>query len=187
MAPRKDQMRIIRQDAGFSAKLGFGGMAVPPAEVDRPSAMPLAPVSSQSDAKPEQPGTRAPTPQVIPQGGVGGHDAEADERRKKIAQDVKKDGGTDNKSLQAFIKQSGLEKDFFDKDGNQIMGLNLVANNSKNADPNNQKLKDAGHWVLDINDASAGELVSRAPCAAGCRPSPVGTRPPRCASPPARA
>jgi hypothetical protein len=25
MAPRKDTMRIIRQDAGFSAKLGFGG------------------------------------------------------------------------------------------------------------------------------------------------------------------
>jgi hypothetical protein len=27
MAPRKDIMRIIRQDAGFSAKLGFGGAA----------------------------------------------------------------------------------------------------------------------------------------------------------------
>ena len=27
MAPRKDMMRIIRQDAGFSAKLGFGGAA----------------------------------------------------------------------------------------------------------------------------------------------------------------
>ena len=27
MAPRKDMMRIIRQDAGFSAKLGFGGNA----------------------------------------------------------------------------------------------------------------------------------------------------------------
>lgn len=27
MAPRKDMMRIIRQDAGFSAKLGFGGLA----------------------------------------------------------------------------------------------------------------------------------------------------------------
>lgn len=27
MAPRKDMMRIIRQDAGFSAKLGFGGIA----------------------------------------------------------------------------------------------------------------------------------------------------------------
>ena len=26
MAPRKDMMRIIRQDAGFSAKLGFGGI-----------------------------------------------------------------------------------------------------------------------------------------------------------------
>jgi len=83
MAPRKDQMRIIRQDAGFSAKLGFGGMAVPPAEVDRPSAMPLAPVSSQSDAKPEQPGTRAPTPQVIPQGGVGGQPTRSREEARK--------------------------------------------------------------------------------------------------------
>ena len=27
MAQRKDMMRIIRQDAGFSAKLGFGGNA----------------------------------------------------------------------------------------------------------------------------------------------------------------
>ena len=27
MAQRKDMMRIIRQDAGFSTKLGFGGMA----------------------------------------------------------------------------------------------------------------------------------------------------------------
>jgi hypothetical protein len=25
MAQRKDRMRILRQDAGFSAKLGFGG------------------------------------------------------------------------------------------------------------------------------------------------------------------
>lgn len=31
MAPRKDMMRIIRQDAGFSAKLGFGGPAASPA------------------------------------------------------------------------------------------------------------------------------------------------------------
>lgn len=30
MAPRKDMMRIIRQDAGFSAKLGFGGPAASP-------------------------------------------------------------------------------------------------------------------------------------------------------------
>jgi hypothetical protein len=32
MAPRKDMMRIIRQDAGFSAKLGFGGFAAAGAE-----------------------------------------------------------------------------------------------------------------------------------------------------------
>jgi hypothetical protein len=30
MAQRKDMMRIIRQDAGFSAKLGFGGTATAP-------------------------------------------------------------------------------------------------------------------------------------------------------------
>lgn len=35
MAQRKDQMRIIRQDAGFSAKLGFGG-PVPGQGGDRP-------------------------------------------------------------------------------------------------------------------------------------------------------
>lgn len=31
MAPRKDMMRIIRKDVGFSAKLGFGGPAASPA------------------------------------------------------------------------------------------------------------------------------------------------------------
>lgn len=32
MAPRKDTMRIIRQDAGFSATLGFGGLTAPVAQ-----------------------------------------------------------------------------------------------------------------------------------------------------------
>lgn len=36
MAPRKDMMRIIRQDAGFSAKLGFGGIAGSGAEEETP-------------------------------------------------------------------------------------------------------------------------------------------------------
>lgn len=40
MAARKDMMRIIRQDAGFSAKLGFGGPAAKLAaagdDLDRP-------------------------------------------------------------------------------------------------------------------------------------------------------
>ena len=48
MAQRKDQMRIIRQDAGFSAKLGFGGMATPPAEAHRPSMVPLSSVNVMS-------------------------------------------------------------------------------------------------------------------------------------------
>ncbi|GHC37064.1 hypothetical protein GCM10007291_43240 [Gemmobacter nanjingensis] len=71
MAPRKDQMRIIRQDAGFSAKLGFGGMATPPAESDRPSAIPLVPVSVLPDAKPEQPATVTVDSVVMPKSVVG--------------------------------------------------------------------------------------------------------------------
>lgn len=72
MAQRKDQMRIIRQDAVFSAKLGFGGMAVPPAEADRPSAMPLAPVGSRPESKPEQPAIVTATAPVMPQRDEGG-------------------------------------------------------------------------------------------------------------------
>ena len=37
MAPRKDMMRIIRQDAGFSAKLGFGGIAGAGPESETPT------------------------------------------------------------------------------------------------------------------------------------------------------
>ena len=67
MAPRKDQMRIIRQDAGFSAKLGFGGMVALPAEVERPSAMPSAPVCSRPESKPEQPAIVTAAAHVMPQ------------------------------------------------------------------------------------------------------------------------
>ena len=44
MAPRKDLMRIIRQDAGFSAKLGFGGKVGKTDLVDR--AVPVQPTSA---------------------------------------------------------------------------------------------------------------------------------------------
>ena len=44
MAPRKDLMRIIRQDAGFSAKLGFGGKVGESDLVDR--AIPVQPTSA---------------------------------------------------------------------------------------------------------------------------------------------
>ena len=72
MAPRKDQMRIIRQDAGFSAKLGFGGMATPPAASDRPSAIPLVPVTVLPDARPVQPATVTVDSEAMPKGVVGG-------------------------------------------------------------------------------------------------------------------
>ena len=72
MAPRKDQMRIIRQDAGFSAKLGFGGMAAPPAEADRPSIMPLPSINAISGVKPGEPPTGTASTDVIPQRDDGG-------------------------------------------------------------------------------------------------------------------
>lgn len=42
MAPRKDMMRIIRQDAGFSAKLGFGGFAGAGSKDETPDEVNLA-------------------------------------------------------------------------------------------------------------------------------------------------
>lgn len=61
MAPRKDQMRIIRQDAGFSAKLGFGaaGGEGPVAETPAPPS-PKAPPATIDSAE------------VMPQGDDGG-------------------------------------------------------------------------------------------------------------------
>lgn len=41
MAPRKDMMKIIRQDAGFSAKLGFGGPAPKLADAEDYEAPPV--------------------------------------------------------------------------------------------------------------------------------------------------
>lgn len=83
MAPRKDQIRIIRQDAGFSAKLGFGEVATPPAESGKPSAIPLVPVSVLPDAKPEQPATVAVESQVMPKGVVGGQATCGEEEARK--------------------------------------------------------------------------------------------------------
>lgn len=72
MAPRKDQMRIIRQDAGFSAKLGFGGIVAPPAEADRPRMLPLSSVNAMSGAKPEELPIGTAAIPVIPQRDDGG-------------------------------------------------------------------------------------------------------------------
>lgn len=51
MARRKDMMRIIRQDAGFSAKLGFGGMAGSSEMAD--GAIPVPPASVEAVAEPK--------------------------------------------------------------------------------------------------------------------------------------
>ena len=71
MAPRKDQMRIIRQDAGFSAKLGFGGMATPPAEVNSPTLIPPSSVNAVP-GEPERPPVETVAAQVTPQQDDGG-------------------------------------------------------------------------------------------------------------------
>ena len=51
MAQRKDMMRIIRQDAGFSAKLGFGGNAGASELADR--AIPAPPTLVEAVTEPE--------------------------------------------------------------------------------------------------------------------------------------
>jgi hypothetical protein len=51
MAQRKDMMRIIRQDAGFSAKLGFGGNVSASDQADR--AIPVQPTSVDAVTEPE--------------------------------------------------------------------------------------------------------------------------------------
>ena len=51
MAQRKDMMRIIRQDAGFSAKLGFGGNVGASELADR--AIPVPPTSVDAMTEPE--------------------------------------------------------------------------------------------------------------------------------------
>jgi hypothetical protein len=86
MAQRKDQMRIIRQDAGFSAKLGFGEMAVRAAEVDRPSTMPLPPVGDRLGTMPEQPPAETVTNQIMPQSDDGG-------QRIRIREETRKEEG----------------------------------------------------------------------------------------------
>ena len=58
MAQRKDMMRIIRQDAGFSAKLGFGGMAA------AGEAKPSEPMDANIEVIAGQPIVLAPTPSL---------------------------------------------------------------------------------------------------------------------------
>ena len=67
MAQRKDMMRIIRQDAGFSAKLGFGGKVGESKLADRP--IPVPPTSVDALAAPALAATPTPSHNT---GEVGG-------------------------------------------------------------------------------------------------------------------
>lgn len=69
MAPRKDQMRIIRQDAGFSAKLGFGGPAAHGAGVGGAGRTPSVSADAGSGTKPAPPPVETREAMVGPHGG----------------------------------------------------------------------------------------------------------------------
>ena len=55
MAQRKDMMRIIRQDAGFSAKLDFGGNVGASELADRAIPVPPTSIDAASEARPSSP------------------------------------------------------------------------------------------------------------------------------------
>jgi hypothetical protein len=59
MAQRKDMMRIIRQDAGFSAKLGFGGNAGASDQAGRVIPVQSTSVDAMTEPEPLSPATAA--------------------------------------------------------------------------------------------------------------------------------
>ncbi|WP_139201601.1 hypothetical protein [Gemmobacter aquatilis] len=71
MAQRKDMMRIIRQDAGFSAKLGFGGKAGTSDVADWASSAPPTSVEAVAEPKPLSPAIEVAAPQGGNAGEVG--------------------------------------------------------------------------------------------------------------------
>jgi hypothetical protein len=68
MAQRKDMMRIIRQDAGFSAKLGFGGSPGARDATDRAIPVPPTSVEALAEPNPSSPALAAVAP---PSGSAG--------------------------------------------------------------------------------------------------------------------
>lgn len=72
MAQRKDMMRIIRQDAGFSAKLGFGGKVGESESADRAIQVPPTGVEALAEPKPPSSATAVMAPPISNTGEVGG-------------------------------------------------------------------------------------------------------------------
>ncbi len=69
MAQRKDMMRIIRQDAGFSAKLGFGGNAGTSDQTDRVIRVQSTSVDAVTEPEPLSPAIAAAA--AMPSGDAG--------------------------------------------------------------------------------------------------------------------
>ena len=86
MAQRKDMMRIIRQDAGFSAKLGFGGNVGASELADRAIPVPPTSVDAVTEPEPLSPATAA----AAMQGGDAGEVSIRPFRSKEESRDEKK-------------------------------------------------------------------------------------------------
>ena len=90
MAQRKDMMRIIRQDTGFSAKLGFGGNAGASDLSGRASSVPPTPVDALTETEPSSPAIAAATPSdcagEVSIGTFGSKEESRDEKKVFIAQ-----------------------------------------------------------------------------------------------------
>ena len=85
MAQRKDMMRIIRQDAGFSAKLGFGGKGASEL-ADRSITVPPTSVEALAEPKPPSSATAAVAP---PSGNTGEVGVKPFEPREESREEVK--------------------------------------------------------------------------------------------------
>ncbi|MFM2388805.1 MAG: hypothetical protein RLZZ437_360 [Pseudomonadota bacterium] len=85
MAQRKDMMRIIRQDAGFSAKLGFGGKGASDL-ADRSITVP--PTSVEALAKPKPPSS-ATAVMATPSSNTGEGGVKPFEPREESREEVK--------------------------------------------------------------------------------------------------
>ena len=116
MAQRKDMMRIIRQDAGFSAKLGFGGNVVASDLSGRASSVPPTPVDALTETEPSSPAiAAAATPSdcagEVSIGTFRSKEESRDEKKVFIAQrasDAKAAGGATGSAARGHVVHVAL-------------------------------------------------------------------------------
>ncbi len=88
MAQRKDMMRIIRQDAGFSAKLGFGGFAAAGSKDETPDDVNLASGDAVPMVKPAAPAVETIDQSSCIEADLDSphHDVRVESRKEEMAQ-----------------------------------------------------------------------------------------------------